>query len=384
MDQFRVVVLGPSRSGKTVFLACMYNNLSLPKHGFFLACDDEQQIRQLLDIYNHIANTNDESWPPGNRPGKLLTAEFTCTADVGGTQYPAFRFSYLDYAGERFEQNLDGVDPNREFGAALRQATSVIGMIDGWDMLELMDGKLTNDGMRVRYGAILRVMLKYTSGKPIHFILTKWDLFERRGLKLDRVAARLREVPEFRDCFASRRHSAIPIRLIPVTSIGEKFAEPDETGRGMKKIKGASPEGYNLAMPLACAMYDNLQVVIERSRIQARRQANRRQRISLWWLNRHNRPFLEVLRRMDFDYVEKVAMSLTLTPLERAMLFALVMTAKKGRDVALRQLERANAERDPASAVGVDVLNGIEYTFVSFTALVDELDRISGSRLVFD
>jgi hypothetical protein len=80
MQTNKIMVLGPSDSGKTVFLASMSKRLSIQRKeiGFFLDAAQLQQVK-LTEAYNQIINPMDE-WPAANqyREIKAYCADSFC------------------------------------------------------------------------------------------------------------------------------------------------------------------------------------------------------------------------------------------------------------------------------------------------------------------
>ena len=70
MNTYTVIMLGPRGSGKTVFLASMYNQLCTQgEGGFFLELESVEKSKQLHDIYTQIAF--EEKWPLGTRRSEV-------------------------------------------------------------------------------------------------------------------------------------------------------------------------------------------------------------------------------------------------------------------------------------------------------------------------
>src|SRR6266566_3283275 len=96
----KVVVLGFPNAGKTVFLASMYHQLATPGQAGCVLDMKPEQRNKLIEIYDQIADT-EKDFPPSTAPGE--TTEWSFTGRVRSLKrfYPVFKFSYLDYAGER-------------------------------------------------------------------------------------------------------------------------------------------------------------------------------------------------------------------------------------------------------------------------------------------
>ena len=97
---FRVVALGASRSGKTVFLSSMFHSLNFPAPGrsYYLETDARQRVA-LGNIYSSVSDPA-QPWPPGTRTGETREFVFDCVGvDKDDAKQTILRMSYLDYAG---------------------------------------------------------------------------------------------------------------------------------------------------------------------------------------------------------------------------------------------------------------------------------------------
>ena len=67
MNNFNVIMLGASGSGKTVLLSSLFHSLFTQDHrGFFLRVDGQHKQTQLRKIYQTVA-AKDNNWPPGTQ-----------------------------------------------------------------------------------------------------------------------------------------------------------------------------------------------------------------------------------------------------------------------------------------------------------------------------
>lgn len=99
MKNFKVMTLGASGAGKTVFLASMFKALSTQKNSSFkLDVEDPQKRKLLNSIYTQILTG--DTWPPGTKDISEWT--FTCQVQTENLdKYNACQFTYFDYAGGR-------------------------------------------------------------------------------------------------------------------------------------------------------------------------------------------------------------------------------------------------------------------------------------------
>ncbi len=99
MKNFKIMTLGASGAGKTIFLASMFKALSIQKNsGFKLETKEPQQRKLLNSTYTQILTG--DSWPPGTKDVAEWT--FTCQVQTENLDnYSACQFTYFDYAGGR-------------------------------------------------------------------------------------------------------------------------------------------------------------------------------------------------------------------------------------------------------------------------------------------
>lgn len=386
---YRLVLMGPSKSGKTVFLACMYNSLrqETDERQFFLRLDLPSQVIRLTQLYSMIADTSDD-WPSQTTRSELFHTEFGfASVDQGRDRvYNAFRFSCLDYAGDMFEGHLDGAVPDEEFDHALQQATSLVAVIDGCDLLDYMDRKLRPDDMLRRYAAIWQIIhdTVRSNFKPVHFILTKWDLFDLRHVTLKQAVEALKDFSEFKNCLIPAKASRggvprYPVRLIPVSAIGDDFAIREHSSRKMDKQPGRVPNGFNLEMPLACALYDRLEITVEQLRAELERKTPFFVRL---FQSPGTKPILDVIKKMKLRKVEKMLAASPLPWPARLFLLTAVAVMESGKGSAVDRVEKAMQLTKPAE-VTADELRGRTIALVEFDALVAQLDsRYPDNRIV--
>lgn len=260
---YNVVILGPSNSGKTVFLGSMYHKLSTQgESGFFLAVDDAQRTR-LNQIYTEVAV--EEEWPDATLVKDISNWKFTCKIQTSKGIYSACQFHYTDYAGEILTDSRDTRDNTSiaQFNEAVKEADVLLGLIDGSRLLSYINGEKTGTKWALKeLGNVLDLM--QNTHKSIHFIISKWDLIEGK-YTLEQVRNYLLEIDKFRNIVMTRNQNNNTnnsdndkgvIRLIPVSSVGKGFAEqqPD----GFMRKTGKIPKPYNIELPIACILPDKL------------------------------------------------------------------------------------------------------------------------------
>jgi hypothetical protein len=282
VNTFHVVALGPSGAGKTVFLAALHDVLGKQPMGEGISAKAAPgQAALLRRVYREVVDP-DADWPKSTNPG-LDMREFTFDFAVSWTQsrlmgpprvrtYPALTISYVDYAGE-WIQDADQTAPVllEPFRDRIQDAHALLGIIDGLKLLQYMSGDPSGNAFMADQ---FRPIVEFMTGtdKPIHFIITKWDLLEGR-YTLDDVRTRLLESNEagFRALVESRmarrrwnRNPVGTIRLIPVSSVGRLAALGEDWS--VIKSNRARATQINVDVPLAAAVADVCDLAAEQLR----------------------------------------------------------------------------------------------------------------------
>jgi hypothetical protein len=257
VTNYDVLVLGASGSGKTVFLASMDSKLSVQNRdvGFFLSVPLKQR-RLLAQKFAEVAYGAE--WPAGTR--EISEWLFTCNVFApNSATFPVCEFTYTDYAGGLV------TDPNEsdELQAKVDSADALLGIIDGHKLnAELDDTVVAPPGTRVwqDLDIIIPELAPQEGSVPVHFIISKWDLLHDK-YTLAEVRDRLLEHNGFSNLVESRVDRQIPVRLIPVSSVGMGFAELQDGV--MKKIPNAVPKPFQVEMPICHVLMDKLKTEIE-------------------------------------------------------------------------------------------------------------------------
>ena len=258
-DLFRVFVLGTTGAGKTAFLASMYNKLAVqdPRVGYFLDVPDYQR-KILTRTFQRLADPN-KDWPRGTLPGEVSEWVFTCAhASPSGT-LPLFSFHYLDYSGELLTDTVKNqiIEPSEK----AQSANSILVLLDGQKVLSFVAGEHQDEVGSLRDDLEHMVpILQRLSDKPLHFVISKWDVLEKVH-SLDVVREKLLQHPMLRLIVDQRRGHAIPVRLIPVSALGPNFAELSEDGVMVKRADAERPTPFYVEMPIACTLIDALRNV---------------------------------------------------------------------------------------------------------------------------
>jgi hypothetical protein len=193
-------MLGASGSGKTVFLASMFNKLLVQNEdiGFYLTVPSVEQ-RKLNAKFSEIEDGRE--WPQGTLMAENSTWEFTCTIKNGnnGKVFSPLKFRYFDYAGGRITDPNLTPDEIALFDQRATNAHALLGILDGHKIYALMTHSEPPIGTSFSTDLrnILPIMQK--TENPVHFVLTKWDLFEGEFSLKDVVNYLLTHYPIFKN-----------------------------------------------------------------------------------------------------------------------------------------------------------------------------------------
>ena len=225
-----------------------------------------------------------EKWPKGTQVAELSEWIFTCKVQTPDLPiYSACNFAYLDYAGGLLTDEQEDSNIGIELEEKIKDADALIGLLDGQRLCELIRGE--SSGVRWSINDLTNILdIMQTSEKPIHFIVSKWDVVEG-NYSLEEIKKRLLEIEEFRNVVETRNQAGTPVRLIPVSSVGMGFAVLQPDGRMEKKVE-ILPQPYQIEMPLACILPDMIKVKLEelmKTREQEERQIVKVQaNLSFW------------------------------------------------------------------------------------------------------
>jgi 5'-deoxynucleotidase YfbR-like HD superfamily hydrolase len=276
LNTYSVVVLGTKGAGKTVYLASLFGKLSIsdPRVGFSLQAENLDQRKRLNEYYQQIISS-EEDWPRGTLASESEIWSFTAKVD----NQPACRFEYLDYSGGLItDQGFDDTGIYRSF---LQKSDVIMPILDGTHILALMllrnqDTKpwITKAVSQFRKNIrnLIQEIQDYEESnqgknqdKSIHFLITKWDLFD--GLfNFTQIKEALLEEPTVNKFLATRKQKRPNslVRFIPVSSEGIGFSTIDyNTGYIGKKTEWlnliSEPEPLYVEIPLAYALRDKIE-----------------------------------------------------------------------------------------------------------------------------
>jgi GTPase SAR1 family protein len=250
VEPIKIIVLGMSGAGKTVYLASLYQKLSVQSNdGCYSLATSASISTRLSRAYASVRDPLQE-WPRGTRSVDYIDVPFDCVVNNQHGKFTVMRLLYLDYAGGVLSAELD--DP--AFFARLEESDAFLVLIDGAKVLKAL-------GREVAAGEALETDLDAVLGhvqghiqKPLHFVLTKWDLLDETYTLHD-VVALLSKNRHFQGILEQRRQSKTVTRLIPVSAVGKGFARLSRQGK-MIKTPGARAHPENVDLPISCLLYD--------------------------------------------------------------------------------------------------------------------------------
>jgi hypothetical protein len=157
---------------------------------------------------------------------------------------------YLDFPGGC----LTGETEDSRFPARFEQTDAFLVLLDGVKILRALMG--APDSIP-ELSADLSVMLNPLQNfirKPVHFVVTKWDIIERQH-SLGDVAELLGRIEPFSRTVEFRRKLGRATRLIPMSAVGAGFADLQSDGI-MKKRENAIAKPFNVDLPISCLLFD--------------------------------------------------------------------------------------------------------------------------------
>ncbi|MFF5125667.1 hypothetical protein ACFY41_01830 [Streptomyces syringium] len=260
MPEIPVTVLGPSESGKTVYLASLFRRLAIPRPdiGFHVQLPPEQSTA-LNRIYQQVASP--DTWPDPNRRASIDEWEFTCSVRTSTNEtYSPFSIKYLDYSGEHLTEPDGRTEAANRVFHRIEESEFLLVLLDGVKVLRLFDGdfRLADD-----FALVFNHLMK--SRAIVHFVITKWDVLAAAGHTLEAVVDCLMQHPDMKDGVETQlRNNPVSggVRFIPVSSVGLDFAALGPDGRSMIK-KGTFPTPLNVEIPFMAVLVDLFQASLK-------------------------------------------------------------------------------------------------------------------------
>lgn len=273
----KIVALGGSGAGKSLYLASLYRKLTNS-----LIIDDIREAQKLNQICNDVLNTTE---------GEVITIgtsdfkewkfkwQLNIRRSKYNSKYNVGSFTYLDYAGGRINEITRASKEEERLLTEIKKAHIVLVFLDGIRLIDLIRQStgetLSNSSanqLRAWLNKDIYNIIEYLqiNDCPIHFVITKWDALVFRGFHDLSVVKNIltTTLPTLEEFIAQREElQSEPIRWIPVSSLGMNIAQPiydiDGTfqGMGLTTIHGHYP---NIIQPiyvdivLSYAMIDTL------------------------------------------------------------------------------------------------------------------------------
>ncbi|MFB8795075.1 MAG: hypothetical protein U7126_12845 [Microcoleus sp.] len=382
MNTYTVIMLGPRGSGKTVFLASMYNQLCTQREGgFFLEVDSAEKSKQLHDLYTQIAF--EEKWPLGTRRSEVSEWTFTCRVQTKDLPiYSACKFTYLDYAGGLLTDQTDEDDP--KFNEQVNKADALLGLLDGQRLCALMQNERLGQKWAVNeLPRILSIMQK--TGKPIHFIISKWDIVEKKYTLEQIRDCLLNEIPHFKNLVSTYNRAGKPVRLIPVSAVGKDFVTLKPDG-SMAKNLSVLPQPFQVEIPLACILPDLIQADCKEAIDKMREQANRPIEVKAnlqWWeqvgqvvggVLKASQDILPILGDLFLPRKYTAFQDVVLKMVEFASEYA-EAPAKQKQEAADKRSEELSKEREELFKKVEDEETAFKYALNCFLSVQNDLIR---------
>jgi hypothetical protein len=264
-NKYFVVILGASGAGKTVYMASMYNKLLVQDHniGFYLSTSPADR-RELVARYERLL---DHEWPSSTRYAELREWNFTCQVFAPASEngpYLAMEFAYLDYPGEALTAS-SLIEPmaTEKLDNHIKEADALLCVLDGHKVYAGLTGKTLSFGTSLTHD--LGIILGDLQGRstPVQFIITKWDLLVNHNYTMRQVVDYLLTLPQFRVYVESCKQNKIPVRLVPVSSVGMNYVQLNEKGE-MELRENGELNPYYTEMPLACVLFDQIEMHLKR------------------------------------------------------------------------------------------------------------------------
>ncbi|MBL7258696.1 TRAFAC clade GTPase domain-containing protein [Paractinoplanes lichenicola] len=366
---FKIVALGMRGSGKTVYLASMYDEMMVAADDRSFYLQAEYSDAKILSQWKSEIVDPNRGFPPGTVATQLRKFTFGVRARNRGTPHTIMNLEYVDYAGGLL---TDPDDPGSTAPAELHEyvskAHALIIVIDGARLAQHIAG---DDEGTVYLQEALRLLVTLVQDlpQPINFIITKWDLLQdledTPEASLRTVRGMLEEDPKFRALVRLQGSRRI-VRLVPVSAVGAGFLDVEN---GEVRKHGAM-RPVNVDVPIAAVIPDILERVRKDIEGLERQQAVEKLRRDL-----RIGPSGAV-RELSMFLVEKAGMGVKALSLPAVE--AIVDSVNNAYDVPGKRAERVKAVQDAANRMereSVHVQELRDYVIQEMRSRVRELER---------
>jgi hypothetical protein len=199
-------------------------------------------------------------WPPmtlATRPYEFLLRVRVPRGEV----FDVMKLSYLDYRGESLGEVND--DAETLFVEHVKKSDMFFCVLDGLKMLRVLDGTRPVGDLLAEMHGQISIVEDSRADAPCDILITKWDLIQEwdrvrrekgekslrdRPAPLAEVHDQLMSLDRVRRFVAGRVEREAPVRLIPVSAVGQGYAVLD--GEVMRKV-GHEPRPFQVELPLA-------------------------------------------------------------------------------------------------------------------------------------
>ncbi|TDD81455.1 hypothetical protein [Actinomadura rubrisoli] len=279
-----VIALGAPGAGKTTYLAALHHEVkSDPFPGVSVSLAQSAQAAELDRVYRQAADPS-QGWPAATRTGEGLrefafrlvveASRVNWRNQIVSARHPVMSLTYLDYAGE-FIPDADLYEEEAaEFDERLGAAHALLGIIDGHQLLKYMLRCGPEEEERFLANLARVVGRLKGAAQPVHFLVTKWDLFDGR-FTFAQVRDALLATPAetgFAVFVAKRtarrrfgRTLLGRVRLIPVSGYGGiAFLGEDMT---VQRDPDGRLDQQNVIVPLAAAVADIVDHFVQKATV---------------------------------------------------------------------------------------------------------------------
>lgn len=361
MQNHKVLILGPRGSGKTVFLCSMYYQLSMATStNFYVETTNAFKGKLLKNNFVGLLT----KWPNANVFADMDEWEFKCFVKTPTKNFPTFSVTYYDYSGGRI---TDARDDEGEFQKIIEDADIILGLIDG--------DKLFSDTTSFDVQLMLELDMvvaelnnRHIAGKPVHLVISKWDILHNRNITITQVKERLMSYPMFAQFANNIVSNGDFIRLLPISSVGFDFAE--KIGGEMIIKPGAKLKPYNVDVPLALALLDPMQtklneLIKEYEKLQQSEEIKVYANLS-WW---------QRLKRWAGGKIEQIAKHFEINIEELDQLVSFWKKSGEDKIKYAREKEHEMREKLKTKIYSVnDEKSAIEYILYSFHTIEANLE----------
>ena len=299
---FNIAIVGPSNSGKTVFLASMWYALqqASPLRDFYL--ETEPHNAKFLNQSFHTINSGG-NWISSNAKDIVKEIQFAVRVrGDDGRVFTSCTFNYMDYAGGILTDPATGIIVDKVENK-FRDADCFLALLDGYVLHQLVrepEGNVAGMFRDIDLPAILMPIGAALDGdvlRPVQFVISKWDHLQREGITLTQIRTSLMKIDKFADFVgittqegesASIDYSKkMRARFIPVSSVGFDFVESwrlVDSDPVMDIKKGAKVTPWNVEMPISCVLPDRLAALQECVKAKENEEQKKEFQSNLsWW-----------------------------------------------------------------------------------------------------